>query len=60
MQDLYSRVLTGYEWPRNENNSIDLVDVARHVLSDYEKTIPVLSTLYCVAAVTTGFTITGD
>ena len=46
---IFSRVLTGYEWPRNEHSQIDLVDVVRHVLNEYEKTATVLSTLYLVA-----------
>ena len=53
---IFSRVLTGYEWPHNEHSPIDLVDVARHVLNEYGKTAPVLSTLYGVAVTAVTFT----
>lgn len=54
---IFGRVLSDKDWPRNEHDQIDLVDVALYILSEHTTTAPVLSTLYRVG-VTAGFTST--
>ncbi|CAB3993666.1 Hypothetical predicted protein [Paramuricea clavata] len=54
---IYARVFKDKEWPKNENEKIDLSEVAIIVINNHQKGAPILSSLYKVA-VTSGFTST--
>lgn len=56
---IFTRVLKDKEkeWPKDVNGRIDLVEVARIVMNDYQNGAPILSSLYKLA-ITAGFTST--
>ena len=54
---IFTRVFKEKEWPKDENERIDLVKVARIVMNDYQDGAPILSSLYKLA-ITAGFTST--
>ena len=54
---IFSRVLAGKEWPKDNKEGIDLVQVGYIICNEYGDSAPVVSSLYKVA-ITAGFTST--
>ena len=53
---IFSRVFKVKQWPKVENEKVDLVDVAAIIKTDHENSAPVLTSLY--VTITAGYTST--